>query len=129
MCWNIDFEICALIILGVVVALHISKQYVSIRRSHLFLAMVAVECVAILCNIGLRQMLIYHGISIGTAGIALVDFYIAVQYALPLLFMYYMVVWSGKSMIYGHNQWAFILFWLPIVGYAFVIGNNIAKAE
>lgn len=127
MCWNIDFEICALIILGVVVALHISKQYVSIRRSHLFLAMVAVECVAILCNIGLRQMLIYHGISIGTAGITLVDFYIAVQYALPLLFMYYMVVWSGKSMIYGHNQWAFILFWLPIVGYAFVIGNNIAK--
>ena len=109
--WNIDFEICALIILGVVIALHVSKQYVSIRRSHLFLTMIGVECVAILCNIGLRQMLVSHGIAIGMAGTVLIDFYIAIQYALQLLFMYYMVVWSGKNMIYSHNRVAFILFW------------------
>lgn len=123
--WNIDFEICALIILGVVVALHVSKQYVAIRRSHLFLAMVAVECVTILCNIGLRQMFLERGAAIGRSGIALIDFYIAIQYALPILFMYYMVVWSGKSMIYSHNRVAFIFFWLPIVGYACVIGYNL----
>lgn len=123
--WNIDFEICALIILGVVVALHVSKQYVAIRRSHLFLAMVAVECVTILCNIGLRQMFLERGTAIGRSGIALIDFYIAIQYALPILFMYYMVVWSGKSMIYSHNRVAFIFFWLPIVGYACVIGYNL----
>lgn len=123
--WNIDFEICALIILGVVVALHVSKQYVAIRRSHLFLAMVAVECVTILCNIGLRQIFIERGVAIGKSGIAFVDFYIAVQYALPILFMYYMVVWSGKSMIYSHNRVAFVFFWLPIAGYACVIGYNL----
>ena len=123
--WNIDFEICALIILGVVVALHVSKQYVAIRRSHLFLAMVAVECVTILCNIGLRQMFIERGVAIGRSGVAFVDFYIAVQHALPILFMYYMVVWSGKSMIYSHNRVAFVFFWLPIAGYVCVIGYNL----
>lgn len=123
--WNIDFEICALIILGVVVALHVSKQYVAIRRSHLFLAMVAVECVTILCNIGLRQMFIEREVAIGRSGVAFVDFYIAVQYALPILFMYYMVVWSGKSMIYSHNRVAFVFFWLPIAGYVCVIGYNL----
>lgn len=123
--WNIDFEICALIILGVVVALHVSKQYVAVRRSHLFLTMVAVECVTILCNIGLRQMFIERGVSIGRSGVAFVDFYIAVQYALPILFMYYMVVWSGKSMIYSHNRVAFVFFWLPIAGYVCVIGYNL----
>ncbi len=123
--WNIDFEICALIILGVVVVLHVSKQYVAIRRSHLFLAMVAVECVTILCNIGLRQMLLERGTAIGRSGIALIDFYLAIQYALSILFMYYMVVWSGKSMIYSHNRLAFILFLLPIAGYVCVIGYNL----
>ena len=123
--WNIDFEICALIILGVVVALHVSKQYVAVRRSHLFLTMVAVECVTILCNIGLRQMFIERGVSIGRSGVAFVDFYIAVQYALPILFMYYMVVWSGKSMIYSHNRVAFVFFWLPIAGYVCVIVYNL----
>lgn len=125
--WNIDFEICALIVLGVVVALHVSKQYVSIRRSHLFLAMVGAECVTILCNIGLRQMFLNHGVAIGRSGIALIDFYIAIQYALPILFMYYMVVWSGKNMIYSHNRIAFVFFWLPIVAYIGVIGKNLVQ--
>lgn len=122
--WNIDFEICAIVILGIVIALHISRQYVMVRRSHLFLAMLAVEIVTIILDIIIRGRFMELGLDIGMTGAVWIDIYFAVQYILPFLFMYYMVVWCGKSIMHNHKWVAFVLFWLPILCYAGMVIYN-----
>lgn len=120
--WNMDFAICALIILLVIVFLHVLRQYVSIKRSHIFLAITILEIVAIICSILVRNVLTYADGQTNLAAVILIDLFFIVQYAVPIVFMYYMIVWSGQSL--RSNKLASILFVIPILVYIVMMLKN-----
>ncbi|MGN0153165.1 MAG: putative bifunctional diguanylate cyclase/phosphodiesterase [Lachnospiraceae bacterium] len=120
--WNMDFDISALVILFVIITLQLSRQYTSVRRSHIFLSMVVLEIATILCNILVRNHLIGMEGTYGIFEIVLIDVFFALQYLVPLFFMYYMIVWSGRSL--KINQPVTLFFLAPIVVYVVMIVRN-----
>lgn len=122
--WDVNIDICALILLGLVLLLHVSKQVVSIRRSRVFFAMVLLEAAAIICSVTIKYLLLYAGQEPGLWSIVLVDVFYVMQYLVPILYMDYMVVWSGHSM--KSNRITEILFAIPIIAYLAIMVWNIA---
>lgn len=122
--WDMDVDICALMTLLLVFALHLSKRYIAIKRSRIFLNMLMLEILAIFCSSMTRYLIIFHGYEIGVWSIVLMDIYFAAQYLLPIMFMDYMVAWTGKSLEVGKVQKG--LFTVPIVVYVITIFWNCA---
>lgn len=120
--WNMDFDISALVILFVVILLHISRQYVPVKRSHIFLTMTVLEIATILCNITVRNLLAGAENEPGLLCIVLMDVFFALQYLVPITFMYYMTVWSGRG--YSVSKAGAVLFIAPILLYAVIIAGN-----
>ncbi len=122
--WDMDIDICALMILLLVFVLHLSKRYIAIKRSRLFLNMLLLEIVAIVCDAMTRYLILYVGFEPGVWSTVLLDIYFATQYLVPIIFMDYMVAWTGKNLSFGKVQK--VLFILPIVVYAVTIFWNCA---
>lgn len=115
--WDVNIDICALIIMCVLVVLQLSKHYMSIRRSFVFLIMLISQALAILCFVVGRSLFLYGGVQPNTFLNLIADAFYVLQYLVPLLFMQYMVVWSGRS-VWEHKTTA-VLFIIPIVIMAF----------
>lgn len=113
--WDMDVDVCALMILILVGIMHVSKRYLSIRRSRIFLYLLIVETVAVSCNAVLKCLLLRNNVQPGVALTVLADAFYIIQYFVPILFMYYMVVWTGRSL---RIDWkAKLLFFVPVVVY------------
>ncbi len=125
--WNVDFDISALVILFVIIVLYASKQCVSIKRSHIFLTMTGLEIIAIFCNIAVRNMMTGPASQPNLLCIVLMDIFFALQYLVPIAFMYYMIVWSGKS--FKEDKIVTILFMAPIIVYGVMIIKNFIKQD
>ena len=125
--WNVDFDISALVILFVIIVLYASKQCVSIKRSHIFLTMTGLEIIAIFCNIAVRNMMTGPESQPNLLCIVLMDIFFALQYLVPIAFMYYMIVWSGKS--FKEDKIVTILFIAPIIVYGVMIIKNFFKQD
>lgn len=121
--WDMNIDICALILLLVVLLIHVSKQFVSIRRSRVFLAMVLLETAAVVCSTTIKYLLLYAGHEAGLWSAVLVNVFYVVQYLVPILYMDYMVVWSGHSL--KASRLSSCLFALPIVFYLAIMIWNI----
>lgn len=121
--WSMDIDICAMLILLVVMLLHFSKRYIVIRRSRVFVLMLGMEMIAIICDALTKYLLLYAGVERGLWTVLLIDVYYILQYLVPILFMDYMVVWSGRNL--RGDVVAKILFILPIVVYAATVIWNL----
>lgn len=120
--WNMDFDICAMVILFAIIFLHIFKQYVPIRRSHVFLILTILEIATVAMNIIIRVSWVANGNQSWDGIQLLIDTYIALQYVVPIVFMYYMIVWSGQSL--KVDKYATVFFVIPIVMYVALIVRN-----
>lgn len=122
--WDVNIDICTLMLLCIVLVVLLSKRMVAIRRSRIFLAMVLLETAAVTCSTTIKYLILYAGHEPGVWSAVLVDVFFVLQYLVPLLFMDYMVVWSGHSL--NTNPVSKIMFVLPIVGYLAIMIWNIA---
>lgn len=114
--WSSDIDVCTLIILALIGILQFSKSYISIKRSRVFLLMLVLQILAVGCSIAVRSPIVNYGYTPGLWSKILVDLYYVVQYAVPIVLMQYMVVWSGRSLKVDLR--AKILFLIPVVTYA-----------
>lgn len=119
---GIESDICALVILIGIICLHITRQYISIKRSYLFLVMTVLESVAIGFNILIRCLLYQNGNELSNGLKYLIDIYFAVQYAVPLVFMCFIIAWCGRTVWINHKLKIF--FWLPIFVYCVIMIKN-----
>lgn len=117
--WSSDSDVCTLIILVLLGILQFSKNYISIKRSRVFMAMVVLQTIAVICNVATRTLIVNYDYEPGLWSVILVDIYYAVQYLVPIVLMQYMVVWSGRSL--KVDLWAKIFFFVPVVVYAGMI--------
>lgn len=120
--WNIDFDICAIVILVAIIFLHISKQYVPIRRSYIFLILTILELITIFANLMIHFGWIVNGNEPWSGFYILIDTFYALQYAVPIVFMYYMIIWSGQSL--KVDKVALVFFFLPVAAYVVLIARN-----
>ncbi len=111
--WDVNIDICALIIMCLLITLQISKHYMSVRRSFVFLIMLVMQALAFLFFIVGRCLFLYTGIQPNGLLNFIADAFYVTQYMVPLLFMHYMVVWSGRSV--RENRLTMVLYILPIV--------------
>lgn len=121
--WSNDVDICTLIILVLIGIFQCSKNCISIKRSRVFLAMILLQIIAVICSLTVRTLLVDFAFESGLWSTVLVNIFYAVQYLVPIVFMEYMVVWSGRSLKVDVK--AKILFLLPVVIYAVTILWNI----
>ena len=120
--WSRDIDVCTLIILVLIGVLQCSKNYISIKRSRVFLTMVVLQIIAVVSSLTVRSLIVNHAYEVGLWSIVLVNLFYAIQYLVPIVFMQYMVVWSGRSLKVDLK--AKILFLFPIVIYAGAIFWN-----
>ena len=111
--WIMNADICALIILVLLIGLQFSKRYISVRRSRIFLAILVCQSAAVFFYVVSKYLLIYGGMKPNFGITLLVDAFYTTQYVVPILFMHYMIVWSGHSV--KENIFSRFLFALPIV--------------
>lgn len=117
--WSSDIDVCTLIILALIGLLQFSKSYISIKRSRVFLTMVVLQIIAVICSLTVRSSIVNFEQKPGLWSAMLVNIFYAVQYLVPIVFMQYMVVWSGRSLKVDFK--AKILFLVPVAIYAATI--------
>lgn len=110
--WDMDIDICAMMVLLLVSLLHLSKRYIAIRRSRVFVLMLVLEIAAIFCNALTKYMILHIGLQPGVWSVVLVDVFFVIQYLVPIIFMDYMIVWTGRSL--REDKISQILFAIPI---------------
>lgn len=113
--WNVDYDICALVILIAVLITHVSKQFVPIKRSYVYLILLVVESATVAIHMTARIAWVLNGRNSWDGTYLLLDIYYALQYTVPILFMYYMIIWSGRNV--KEDKWAKTFFSLSIVVY------------
>lgn len=122
---DLHFDIAALIIIAVLLLMITTKKSVPIKRSFIFLVMIDIQVLVILCSIGLQKSMFGSANGPGILGTLCADLFFALDYLDAILFMYYMVLWSGSSI--KKNIRAKILFYIPLLLYAFIIGDNFLR--
>lgn len=120
--WNVDFDICALVILIAIIFLHISKKYVPVRRSHIFLIITLLEIATIAVNFVIQISWVANGNAAWDGLHLLLDLYYALQYSVPIVFAYYMIIWSGQSL--KVDKAAAVFFAFPVLVYVVLIIRN-----
>ncbi len=122
--WDMDIDVCSLIILLLVLVLHATKHYVAIKRSRIFLSMLILQSLAIACNILVKSLLVDGGLAPNAWSVVLADTFFILQYLVPLAFVQYMVAWSGRSI---KREWIpKLLFVVPVVVYIGMMAWNVA---
>ncbi|MCM1158095.1 MAG: bifunctional diguanylate cyclase/phosphodiesterase [Bacteroidales bacterium] len=122
--WNMDFDICALVLLGVIILLYGTRRFVSIRRNYIFSLMVFAEVATVVLNMAIRGILAGMSGQPGGGVILLIHLYYAVQYVIPIFLLQYMIVWSGQTLKSNLQARFFLL--LPMLVYAVEIIRNFA---
>ena len=122
--WDMNVDICAVVVLCLLIILQLSKKYMSVKRSRIFLTMLCFQTVAVVCYIVAKFLMIKEGMAPNLGLRILVDCYYTTQYMVPLLFMHYMVVWSGRSV--KERRLSLFLYRLPIVACALGLLWNVA---
>ncbi len=121
--WDMDVDICSMMILFLISGLQLSKRYITIKRSRIFLTMVVLQTIALFAKALTKYLLLYFGYEPGVWSIILVDIFYITQYLVPIVFMQYMVVWSGRSL--RIDSQAKVLFMIPVAAYFGVILWNL----
>lgn len=117
--WTSDIDICTLVVLALIGIMQFSKSYISIKRSRIFLTMVILQIVAVVCSLTTRASIVNFGKEPGVWSAILIDVFYAVQYLVPIVFMQYMMVWSGRSL--KVDKKARLLFFVPVLVYVATI--------
>ena len=111
--WDVNIDVCALIVMCVLIMLQMSKQYMSIRRSFIFFIMSVMQASAFLFFVVGRCLYLYADMQPNVLLNFLADAFYVTQYMVPLLFMRYMVVWSGRSV--REHKTTMLLYILPYI--------------
>ncbi len=111
--WDLNIDVCALIVMCVLIMLQMSKQYMSIRRSFVFFIMSVMQASAFLFFVVGRCLYLYADMQPNVLLNFLADAFYVTQYMVPLLFMRYMVVWSGRSV--REHKITMLLYILPYI--------------
>lgn len=122
---DLHFDVAALIIMAVLLMMISSKKTVPIKRSFVFLVMCDIQVVVILCSMGLQKSMYSTASGSGIIGMLCADLFFALDYLDAILFMYYMVLWSGSSL--KKNIKGRVLFFAPVVLYGIIIGDNFLR--
>ncbi len=111
--WDVNIDVCALIVMCVLIMLQMSKQYMSIRRSFVFFIMSVMQASAFLFFVVGRCLYLYADMQPNVLLNFLANAFYVTQYMVPLLFMRYMVVWSGRSV--REHKITMLLYILPYI--------------
>ena len=99
-----------------------TKNTAPMKRSFIFCVLCEVQIIVIICSMGFLSVM--HGKiqAPDIMGTLFADLYFAFDYFGAILFMYYMVLWSGSSI--KKNFGARIFFYIPVIVYVLLICDN-----
>lgn len=119
---NIELDVCSLVILVTIIIMNMIKGYIPIRRTRVFLYVILCEIIAIVCNIWSEVLWVHYGIRDWEGLYFIIDVHFIFEYLVYILFMYYMVVWSRRSL--RVDKIAMMLSILPCLVYLYAIVRN-----
>lgn len=125
--WDMDYDICALVLLVLVLILHEVRRHMAIHRNHVFMCMVFLEILTVLANMAGKWMLTgFDNPSLEQIKIVL-GFSYALQYAIPIVLLYYMIVWSGRTL--KSSKVSLVLISVPIMVYMVEVIRNFTASH
>lgn len=119
---DLHFDMAAMVIMVIILIMLSAKKNIPLRRSSVYITMCVVQVVVIICSMCLQTRL-YMSDHTDKFCYMFSDLYFTLDYLCALLFMYYLVLLSGKS-IRG-NLKACIMFVLPFIAYAVLVVDNL----
>lgn len=120
--WNMDFELCALIVLLVVGYLQFFGRYVPIKRNRIFVSIIVLQILTVIMNLISKTVLYYQGMPAFEKLHFVIDLYYALQYSVVILVMLYLVAWAGRS--FQRERFGYVFLALPVVIYGEEIIRN-----
>ncbi len=118
---DLHFDIAAMVIMAVILLQLSSKKNIPIKRSYVFIVMCILQVLVIVCSMGMQLCMYSDAEQYYKMSTIFFDFYFAIDYLSAIVFMYYMILWSGRS-IKGklvtklHLIFAILLYAILIVG-------------
>lgn len=119
---DLHFDIAAMVIIAVILGMLSTKKNIPMKRSYVFLVMCIVQVLVIVCSMGM-QICINSDVEYAeTLTTVFSDFYFALDYFSAFIFMYYITLWSGRSI--RTKKVARIVLIIPFILYIYMIIDN-----
>ena len=118
---DLHFDVAAMVIMLFILIMLSAKKNIPMKRSYVYITMCIIQVIVIVCSMCLQTKL-YMGNDSNSFNYVFSDLYFTFDYLCALLFMYYLVLLSGKSM--RGNIKAKVIFVIPFIGYAVIIVDN-----
>ncbi|MBR1598128.1 MAG: EAL domain-containing protein [Lachnospiraceae bacterium] len=119
---DLHFDMAAMVIMVIILIMLSARKNIPIKRSYVYIFMCVVQVLVIICSMCLQTRL-YIDSDTDRLCYVFSDLYFTLDYSCALIFMYYLVLLSGKSM--RGNIRARVLFILPFIPYAFLVVDNL----
>ena len=122
---DLHFDIAAMTVMVVILTFLSLKKNIPVKRSYVFMILCILQVLVIVCSMGM-QLSIHSDLDYAEKmGMWFADCYFALDYLCAFIFMYYMVLWSGKS-IHGKIK-AQLSLMIPFIFYIAMIIDNFIR--
>ena len=122
---DLHFDIAAMTVMVVILTFLSFKKNIPVKRSYVFMILCILQVLVIVCSMGM-QLSIQSDLDYAEKmGMWFADCYFALDYLCAFIFMYYMVLWSGKS-IHGKIK-AQLSLMIPFIFYIAMIIDNFIR--
>ncbi|MCR5702011.1 MAG: EAL domain-containing protein [Lachnospiraceae bacterium] len=119
---NSHYDIAAASILLIILLMLAAKKTIPIKRSFIFFSMCVVQIMVVVCSVLMESEMSIAGHAVGIKAYFFADLFFAFEYFCTLLFMYYMLLWSGKS--FRSDKFAKFMFLAPVLAYIYIMSDN-----
>lgn len=119
---DLHYDLSAMVIMAVILLLLSTKKNIPVRRSYIFIAMCIIQVLVIVCSMGVQLCNTVDAFVSPELSNRFFDLYFAFNFFSAFVFMYYMILWSGRSI--KNRILTKIHMIVPFVIYAFMIIDN-----
>ncbi len=119
---DLHFDIAAMVIMVVILGMLSAKKNIPIKRSYVFIVMCIVQVLVIVCSMGMQICFTSDEYYSGSLSLIFADLYYALDFFTAFIFMYYMVLWSGRSI--RTKRLTQVILFIPLIVYAVMIADN-----
>ena len=122
---DLHFDIAAMVIMVVILGMLSAKKNIPIKRSYVFIVMCIVQVLVIVCSMGMQICFTSDEYYSGSLSLIFADLYYALDFFTAFIFMYYMVLWSGRSI--RTKRLTQVILFIPLIVYAVMIAGILIK--
>ncbi len=119
---DLHYDLAAMVIMAVILLLLSTKKNIPVRRSYVFIIMCIVQVLVIVCSMGVQLCNSVDAFVSPEMSNRFFDLYFAFNFLSALIFMYYMILWSGRSM--KNRTLTKIHMLIPVAIYTYMIIDN-----